>query len=706
MINLENLSDKTALEIFNEAKQKIEIMNPNWTYKSESDPGITLIELFSWLKFNQHNRLNNISTRLKINLLKLLGIKLKKRCGSRALIHINNSKSDINVPKNTKWVADSLIFENENPQFISKSDILSVRFVNPEFEEKKNYYDLNGVEKIYTFGTKNLKNGENREFIINLSNEFPKNKEISLYFKIYSDYKRNEVGQNFFEPFASVKWQCWGILDGKEDWYDMEFKDYTHQFLFSGNVVLKNKVQMLPIGGIYLVKCKLISSDYDFMPQISNIKINVFEVTQIDTKCESVFVKKSDIETKDNILNFSLNTHLGLYGNHVVYYKNGDSWINIEKFQFFPDIKNGFCSFEIENFDVSQFENDDEIFMIVSYSKDIKNKMIVGSGTGFSGLTFDIDFEDFSKYENFRIMVGEKYKKNINFKIWDRVDDFFGSKKFDNHFVYEENLKVLAFGDNHHGAIPQVGKDNIKLCSLVFTKGENSNLKENMINDVETKNKTLKNSNIVQISPATGGTDDEKFEDAERRVSEIFKDEKRAVILEDYSKIIKKTPGIILKDVSISSSNDRMRNKIFIAVRIPDLNFVPESYKKNIINWFENFRLINTEVEILSPVIIKLDIKIRVILKSGYNVDSSVIRKELEEFVDNLNEKMGQKLVYGDILKRIENLEFVHYLENLDINPNGYGFDSNSDCDNIDVPINALYELGKVDLVSLINTDF
>ena len=85
-----------------------------------------------------------------------------------------------------------------------------------------------------------------------------------------------------------------------------------------------------------------------------------------------------------------------------------------------------------------------------------------------------------------------------------------------------------------------------------------------MINDVETKNKILKNSNIVQISPATGGTDDEKFEDAERRISEIFKDEKRAVILEDYSKIIKKTPGIILKDVSISSSNDRMRNKIFI----------------------------------------------------------------------------------------------------------------------------------------------
>ena len=104
--------------------------------------------------------------------------------------------------------------------------------------------------------------------------------------------------------------------------------------------------------------------------------------------------------------------------------------------------------------------------------------------------------------------------------------------------------------------------------------------------------------------------------------------------------------------------------------------------------------------------VIKLDIKIRVILKSGYNVDSSVIKKELEKFVDNLNEKMGQKLVYGDILKRIENLEFVHYLENLDINPNGYGFDSNSDYDNIDAPIDALYELGKVDLVSLINTDF
>ena len=88
MIELENLHDQTMLEIFNEAKQKIEFINPNWTYQEVSDPGITILELLSWLKFDQHEYLSRISGRLRIKLLKLLGINLKKRCGAKLLFKL------------------------------------------------------------------------------------------------------------------------------------------------------------------------------------------------------------------------------------------------------------------------------------------------------------------------------------------------------------------------------------------------------------------------------------------------------------------------------------------------------------------------------------------------------------------------------------------------------------------------------------------
>ena len=51
---------------------------------------------------------------------------------------------------------------------------------------------------------------------------------------------------------------------------------------------------MSSVNENFLIKCKLESSDYDFMPKISKIKINIFEVAQQDTQCESIFIKKSE----------------------------------------------------------------------------------------------------------------------------------------------------------------------------------------------------------------------------------------------------------------------------------------------------------------------------------------------------------------------------------------------------------------------------
>ena len=97
MIDLENLDDKTPLEIFNESVQKIKHINPKWTYKELSDPGITLIELFSWLKADQHKYLNRVSNVLKVKILKLLGLSLDKRRGSKTLLHISNLKKSLVV---------------------------------------------------------------------------------------------------------------------------------------------------------------------------------------------------------------------------------------------------------------------------------------------------------------------------------------------------------------------------------------------------------------------------------------------------------------------------------------------------------------------------------------------------------------------------------------------------------------------------------
>lgn len=50
MISLPKLDDQNYAEIVEAAKRRIPVIFPEWTDFNEHDPGITVIELFAWLK--------------------------------------------------------------------------------------------------------------------------------------------------------------------------------------------------------------------------------------------------------------------------------------------------------------------------------------------------------------------------------------------------------------------------------------------------------------------------------------------------------------------------------------------------------------------------------------------------------------------------------------------------------------------------------
>ena len=703
MIDLENLDDKTPLEIFNESVQKIKHINPKWTYKELSDPGITLIELFSWLKADQHKYLNRVSNVLKVKILKLLGLSLDKRRGSKTLLHISNLKKSLVVPKGTKWKSNSMIFENESEFFLTNADIISISFSNREFKDDVDYYSIDGIRKFFLFGSKNLKKNETREFVINLSGKIPKDKIISLYFNIFSYHNRNKIEDyDKFIPMGIIKWEYWGISnnDKSPKWNEYDFvKDGTYSFLFSGIVNLMHQGKMCEKNGFFKIKISLKYSDYDFMPKINDIRLNVIEVFQKDTKCESVFIKKMNINSNHEVFSFKVKTHLSIYGEKILYVKHKGSWKNIDNFRSNVDFNNSFCEISCDKFDLSEYSDADDVFLLVSYSNEIKDNMIIGSSKGFSNLSFESNFNKLSVYDEFKIMVGRKSDGEYLFDIWERKDDFFSSSKFDNHFVYEENVKLIAFGNNHHGAVPPCGEDNIRFCSLSFTDAESSNIREKMISDVETQNKYLKNSNIVQIIKSTGGRDDESLEHASYKLSEIFNSMHCAVNINDYISIVKKTPGLIIKNVAVFVSNDQVN----ISVQIPELNSIPYSYKRNLVRWIENFRLINTQVKIVSLKKVNLDININAIVKPDHDGSEEIIKSVILDFIRMLNEKMGQELSRVSLIKKIEDLEFVEKVEYAEI-------DSPENCEKnlnniIVIPPNGVYNIKNLDVSCIPNIE-
>lgn len=64
-------------EIFKEARLRIPRYTPEWTDFNESDPGITLLQLFSWLTEMMLYKMNQVPERNYIKFLQLLGMELR-----------------------------------------------------------------------------------------------------------------------------------------------------------------------------------------------------------------------------------------------------------------------------------------------------------------------------------------------------------------------------------------------------------------------------------------------------------------------------------------------------------------------------------------------------------------------------------------------------------------------------------------------------
>ncbi len=314
-------------------------------------------------------------------------------------------------------------------------------------------------------------------------------------------------------------------------------------------------------------------------------------------------------------------------------------------------------------------------------------------------------------YNDLELLISEKINGKEVFFKWKRVDDFYSSGKYDRHFVYDEDEKVIIFGDHEHGMAPRPGNDNIIICGLRFTSGYKSNIKENMISSVITRNNALINSRISQITQAAGGRDTESIEHASARAAEIFSNPYRAVSKKDYENIVKSTPGLMFTNVKIlpnymPGEDTSKQNCVTIAVRWNRKVglTLPKSFKQNIMNHINKYRLINTQVKVISPEYIGLIISGKIVVDSFYREEDKTIEKEIKRFIKNMNEDLGRTLHFGDVFGMIDKLKYVSRLDNLRIVPVG-NFIQKNVSEDIIIPPNGVYYVEKIDFNYIKNSE-
>ena len=94
-IEVPRIDDRSYREILNDALARIRVYNPEWTNFNESDPGVTLLELFAFMTENLLYRSNQIPERNRRKFLSLLGIPMRPATPARGIVTFANVRGSL-----------------------------------------------------------------------------------------------------------------------------------------------------------------------------------------------------------------------------------------------------------------------------------------------------------------------------------------------------------------------------------------------------------------------------------------------------------------------------------------------------------------------------------------------------------------------------------------------------------------------------------
>lgn len=259
----------------------------------------------------------------------------------------------------------------------------------------------------------------------------------------------------------------------------------------------------------------------------------------------------------------------------------------------------------------------------------------------------------------------------VNGVEWNRIDSVFESDSSAQNFlalVNKDNRVQILFGDGLLGAIPVSGA-NISAKYFV-SAGTSGNIQGGgglLYNDILTELTARllpaesTDLNFVLSTNPVGGEGPEDIDAIRFRAPINLRALHRAVTKSDYVALALSYPGVGKAAVLFNCGK-------FVYVYV-----VPESgpasdadtlaLRSAVKDFLDERRMITTQVQVLNPITISLEIVVSIYVSRGFNASEVDLRVKdnLERFFSSDNQEIGQDLHPSDISSIIENTEGVSY---------------------------------------------
>jgi len=659
-----NLDDVTFEELVDESKKLIPIYAPDWTDFNVHDPGITFIELFAWLSEMQIYRMNQVTEKNKLKFLKLLGIKPKPANPAKVNVtfSLTENYAGPNYPqigKKTLLAAidsetgDDIIFEPDigSEEQISVLPLQIVKIVTQGWDgitdcTSSNLYDSHYY---HAFGTE-VKESDSLYLGFDYLDENDEkdkpleftSKTLSLMVYLYEadlidvGIYGDEIPEIFSE--VQLKWEYWD--NTWKEWKksknpdENQIIDETQNFTSTGLITFKGNAEN--VEKPFNLKRKTIAPYFESIFWIRcTVERKPLETAE-STECKNNLITetgKSDIlyDISPRIESIQLNTIPATQGKTI----------------------------EKENFNPSD-GRPNQIF-------NLKNTPV----------------------------ISESQLVSVNNKIYTEVDDFDASGPEDAHYVFKYETGEISFGDGVNGFIPP-DESNIEV-DYRTGGGVIGNVKENSINKIIDDN--LQGIMAKNSQAASGGSEHEILDETLIRLRKDLKEPYQAVTSNDYEYIAKKTPGLRVRRAKALSYNEKNMVKVIVVPEVPK-NMLPneelsEGLIKTVYNHLCKHRLITTQIEVAGAEYVEISVKATVKIKPEY--ETSKVKQNVEEILqeflhpitggpDGNGWPFGRSVFKSEIYERIDNMESVDCVHNIQLENGKYSFDGLK----IEIPENAL----------------
>lgn len=584
---IESLDDSSYDEIWEKVLEKLDSRAPWWSHRAVSDPGITLLEMWAVLCDMQSFYLDQVQESHYRKYLKLLGIALDEGSCAQTWVSFQGVKKDCTLPVGTRLLADTMVFETEEPTALIANNICGIiKEGNSERvfamrHRRKNRIRLNksGV-LFYILLEEPLKAGQ--EFLLHiLLNE-------KLNEKSNEKKERNPMSKDF--SLVSLIWECG---DG-QNWMEAKvLRDDTYGLLRSGCICLKVDSSMAAQGQNDRVRCRVAEGVYDVAPTLYTVSLNVARVWQKKTLC-----CHEDSEILESCGQMELRSYLAKTGSIRVFEDLGNSqWKDITKeCRVDPPITaermERYVYFRKNEKKEKDEKNEKKIKVrILCFDEKFLEEFGCCPITGITGQQIHIPWSGLLRNSVELMLAQDNAGLYREFHCKEPEETW-----FDNAWHWQEGENCIVLGDGRHGSIPPASKEGMLFTSLSLFEGRKGNVSIGRINRLEREDL------FPQIScsnplPGRGGRDrklpSEQFEEAGESLRELS----RIVTKEDAEELARRTPGLLIETAEAQWQDQTIVVTVTPKVFIDDANLA-QKYRDEIKNHLEKYRPAGSRLKI------------------------------------------------------------------------------------------------------------